>query len=315
MRILAPASNLADVKELIRVGAEDIYMGASSDVFSNYSYNGRSVRAKSGKLVSPPLEEIKEICDYVHMHSGQVYFLANTPFLYDGQDDHNLICRGFINYIGKAYDYGIDSLVLGDIGAVRLVKETFPDLKIVASSYLEVQNELSLKLLEDMGVSQVILSYQSTLEEIKALSEISNMDIEVFGHGGCSFYVGSCNMFHEMGEEPINIGYPCRALYHVTDKEQDYGRFRILDSFKMCSLCSLKDLMDCGVKALKLVGRDLNAGYMLQLVQIYRQAIDRIRQGEEAESICPDLPLWWQKAWCEAGLCKYKVSFKDRKGS
>lgn len=307
MRILAPASNLVDAIELIQNGADDIYVGAVSPIFNHYSFHGRSIISNSGKIVSPDMPEIKKICNFVHNNGGEVYFLGNTPFLYDGQEENNLLRNEFIDYVEAGYKAGIDNIVLGDIGAIKLVRDTFPDLRIVVSSYLEVQNEYSLDMFQDMGVSQVILSYQNTLDEIRNLSAKSKIRIEVFGHGGCSFYVGSCNMFHEMGEQPIHIGYPCRAMYHVTQNGKDYGTCRILDSFKMCSLCSLKELMDYKVNALKLVGRDLEAGYMLQLVRTYRNAINRISLGEELNSIRKDLPVWWKKAWCEAGLCKYTI--------
>lgn len=307
MRLLAPASSLTDAIKLLQNGADDIYIGASSGIYNNYSFNGRSIRSKNGKIVSPDISEIEKICDYVHKNGGHVYFLANTPFLYDGQDKNNILLHEFLKHVEAGYKAGADNIVLGDIGAVKLVREKFPDFKVVVSSYLEVQNEYSLQLFQDMGVSQVILSYQSTLDEIKILTEKTNIKIEVFGHGGCSFYVGTCNMFHEMGEQPVDVGYPCRAIYHVTLDDKDYGECRVLDSFKMCSLCSLKELMDCKVNSLKLVGRDLESDYMLQLVRTYKKALNYIRLGEKIDSILKELPVWWIKAWCESGLCKYKA--------
>ena len=306
MRILAPASNLTDAVDLINNGADDIYVGASSPVFYNYSYNGRAIRSKNGKVVSPDIDEVQKICDHVHKNDGHVYFLANTPFLYDGQMKENPFFSGFMKYIKNGYMAGADYVVLGDIGSIKLVREAIPDFKIAASSYLEVQNKLAMSFFEEMGVAQVILSYQSTLEDVKELSQHGKMDIEIFGHGGCSFFVGSCNMFHEMGEEPINMGYPCRAVYQIYYDNLVIDTCRVLDSFKMCSLCSLASLMQCNIKSIKIVGRDLEPGYILELVSVYKKAIKLVNAGKDLDKFKTELPVWWKKAWCETGLCKYK---------
>ncbi|MDF2841833.1 MAG: collagenase-like protease [Herbinix sp.] len=307
MKILAPASNLEDAKQLVDNGAEAIYAGAVSMVFKNYSYNGRSMLSKKGKLISPDFTELKRIYEYVHSKGGDAYFLANSPFLYDGQDKESKLASGFLDYIHQGRLAGCDYIVLGDIGAIKLIRDTFPDAAVVASSYLEIQNELSLKFFEDLGVKQVILSYQSTMDEINYMTSISTMDIEVFGHGGCSFYVGSCNLFHEMGEQPINVGYPCRAVYHIRYENRKIDNFRVLDNFKICSLCSLPNLLKCNVKTFKIVGRDLDSEYILQLVKIYKNAINEVQSGKRIEDIKEKLPVWWRKAWCEPGcLCKYR---------
>jgi Collagenase and related proteases len=302
MRLMVPASTLEATQELIDNGADDIYVGSTSSFFNYYSFNGRASIAKNGKQVLPTMDEIKAICSYVHSRDGCVYFLANIPIINGGSKQ---FYNKFLQYVNDGINAGADYIILGDISTIKWVTKKYPKIKIVASSYLEVQNELTLKMLEDMGVTQAILSYQSTLEEIQELCAVSNIQIEVFGHGGCSFYVGTCNMFHEMGES-VNIGYPCRALYEVKQEEISFGEMRVLDCFKMCSLCKLKELDSYGVHSLKIVGRDLAASYILEIVKVYSRTLQLCRAGESLNAAALDLPTWWKKSWCSPGnLCRY----------
>ena len=300
MRLLVPATTLNDAKLLLNSGADDIYVGTTSSLFNNYSFNGRACISKQGKHVLPTLDELKRICTYVHSKNGFVYFLANIPIV---NETSKTFYAHFMRYIEAGVTAGADYIVLGNITSIKWVKNMYPDVKIVASSYLEVQNILALKMIEEMGVSQVVLSYQSTLEEIHILTKNTTLKIEVFGHGGCSFYVGSCNMFHELGEK-IDIGYPCRATYSVINAGDCERVDRHLDCFKMCSLCKLKVLEDFGVYSLKIVGRDLHPDYILEIVKVYHRTLEMNRNGKEFTNQI--LPKWWKKAWCNpGGLCRY----------
>lgn len=301
MRLMVPASTLNDAIELINVGADDIYLGLESEWFNQYSFNGRAKNSKNGKCILPSYEEFSRICSNVHKKRGYIYFLANIPLFNSGSKTFE---KKFLDYIHQGIIAGADYIILGDLYAIQLVKEKYPHIKVAASSYLEAQNIETVHMLKSMGVSQVVLSYQSGLDEIKAICEESDMDIEVFGHGGCSFYVGTCNMFHEMGEK-VNIGYPCRAKYSVFLGSQYIGETRILDSFKMCSLCKIKELISYNVHSLKIVGRDLPSSYILEIVKVYSAVIQSCKNGKEID-LQHTLPLWWKKTWCETGmLCRY----------
>lgn len=306
MRIMAPASNCKDAEQILINGAEDIYVGGHWEKYKNYSFTGRGEKAHSGKQILASISEIHQMADMVHCFGGKLYFLANTPFVHDSfrKKDESQI-KDFLNYVEQGINLGADYVLLGDLGAISLVKKKFPNIEIAASSYLEVQNELCIKLLEELGVSQTILSYQCSLKEIEYLCKTTNMKVEVFGHGGCSFYVGTCNMFHEMGEEKVHIGYPCKATYQVKYKEE-LKEMKALDSFKMCSICSLKFLYEYGVHSLKIVGRDLDASYITQIVKVYSVMLKKIANNESMEEINSILPTWWKKAWCNCNnLCKY----------
>ena len=303
MRLLVPSSTLVDTENLLAAGADDIYIGGSSPFFNRYSFNGRSNYTKSGRQILPIPEHIQTICRTVHVANGCVYFLANIPLV---NGSSKTFRTEFMRYVDAGINAGADYVILGDLSTIHWVRREYPEIKIVASSYLEVQNEWELHMLEELGVAQAVLSYQCSLDDIKQLCAISKIQIEVFGHGGCSFYVGSCNMFHELGESNINMGYPCRAVYTVTCEEKSYGEVRALDCFKMCSLCKLKELTACGVHSLKIVGRALSPNYILQVVRTYSEAMRKVIESANTNYDSFALPAWWKKTWCDThNLCRY----------
>lgn len=303
MRLLVPSSTLQDTENLLEAGADDIYIGASTPFFNRYSFNGRSNYAKSGRQILPSTDKIADICRLVHSADGKVYFLANIPLVNGKSAEFR---REFMRYVDNGINAGADYIILGDLSAIQWVHRDYPTVKIAASSYLEAQNEWELSMLEQMGVSQAVLSYQCTLEDIRQLCAAGKVDIEVFGHGGCSFYVGSCNMFHEIGERHINMGYPCRALYRVSCGQRVYGAVRALDCFKICSLCKLRELIAFGVHSLKIVGRDLNPEYILKVVKTYADVMRMVSAFPNACYEDYELPAWWKKSWCDAhNLCRY----------
>ncbi len=312
MRLLAPAGSYESVKEMLNAGANDIYLGAYSTYLKEYTFNGRSRLSSTGKRIQADFDELKRIIELVHSNDGKVLFLANTPFVNEdiSKDKTLSLTAKFKEYVQAGADCGVDGVILGDIGAVKLLKDMNIDLPIIVSSYLEIQNTKGVEFFKEMGVDQVILSYQIQMDEIIEISKNTSLKIEVFGHGGCSFYVGSCNLFHNAGEDGdkgINVGYPCRGVYCVKQNGSQISRSRFLDGFKICSFCSIPNLIKAGVYTLKIVGRDLDIDFICKIVSVYRKAIDTVMEGKnlntESDKI---LPVWWKKMWCKPGTrCRY----------
>ncbi len=311
MRLLAPVASLEGAQKVLEAGADDIYFGAASPYMESYSFNGRAAYSKSGRSILIKFDQIKEIVDIAHEKGARVSYLANIPMLNDGANiKNNRIIENFKEYIMAGVDGGVDFIVVGDLGAIQLLRDMDITVPIVASSYLEAQNIKALELLGSLGVSKVILSYQVKLGEIIEIASKTSLKLEVFGHGGCSFYVGSCNLFHEAGESrnsDFNVGYPCRGAYIVSSKGKRVCRNRFLDSFKMCSFCGLYELEQAGVDTLKIVGRDLDPGFIADMIKVYRRGIDLAQKGMNTRSYYKDIvPIWWKKMWCNnGGRCRY----------
>ncbi|MCK4652384.1 MAG: U32 family peptidase, partial [Methanosarcinales archaeon] len=79
-------------------------------------------------------------------------------------------------------------------------------------------------------------------------------------------------------------------------------------------LCSIPDLLEIGVSALKIVGRGMNPEMIREIVRIYRACIDLALDGSGAGEI-KDYALTEEPIWqllCEQKRCKYlKTNISD----
>ena len=90
---------------------------------------------------------------------------------------------------------------------------------------MTVSNLDGVRFLGDHGFQRVVLSRELSLAEIKAITDQTNVEIEVFVHGAlCVCYSGQCLMSSFIGGRSGNRGscaQPCRMPYELVD---DAGR-------------------------------------------------------------------------------------------
>jgi putative protease len=181
-----------------------------------------------------------------------------------------------MKFVDKLLNSDIYGLIIGDISTIKLVRKEYPRIHLTASNVVEVNNSESVMFIEDCGASRVIIPYQITLDEIAAIRERVKIEIEVFGHYGCSFHDGFCMFKHNVGEagfDGIDVGTPCRNFYCILGETNEVPK-TYLDSSLICSVCSIPALMKYGVDVLKLVRREISEASNAELTKIYRKVID-----------------------------------------
>ena len=96
-------------------------------------------------------------------------------------------------YIEPYYRQGLDAVIVQDLGVLSFLRQHFPDLPIHASTQMTVTNVLGAKFLEEQGVERVVTSRELQLEEVRAITEQTNLEVESFVHGAlCYCYSGQC---------------------------------------------------------------------------------------------------------------------------
>ncbi len=135
MIVKAPVNSLNAAKLQCRFGAKEIYVGLQDDNLNKISFSGRgTVRVDSNNSFSnlKTIEELVEIVDYCHSENVKVAFAANCPSL---TDNMKVLYR---NYILRVLETGIDSIIVGDISSLLVVKEIVPpNIKVCASVFLK----------------------------------------------------------------------------------------------------------------------------------------------------------------------------------
>ena len=173
---------------------------------------------------------------------------------------------------------GVDAVIVQDLGVMRMLRQTVPDLPIHASTQMTIHSLDGVKRCADLGASRVVLSRELSRDQIEFICQRSPIEIEVFGHGAlCMCYSGQCFFSSVIGGRSGNRGLcaqPCRLKYGWGNRADSYPL-----SLKDASLAGhLKELQDMGVACLKLEGRMKRPEYVAIVTGIYSRAL---REGRE----------------------------------
>lgn len=263
VEVLAPAGSLDICRAVINAGADAVYLGG--DMFG--------ARAYAGNLNK---EEMFIALDYAHKFDRHIYLTVNT-LLKQKEIENQLI-----DYLAPFYERGLDAVIVQDLGVMRLIRETFPDMDIHASTQMTQTGVNGSGLLYKSGVRRVVTSREMTLEEISALHKAyPDMEIESFVHGAmCYCYSGQCLMSSFNGGRSGNRGrcaQPCRLPYKVYDGQNMISSAKekyALSPKDMCALKILPDIIESGVYSLKIEGRMKNVTYAAYVTSIYRKYVD-----------------------------------------
>jgi len=291
MNLMAPAESMSTAVNVIEAGADEIYLGMKTPGLVNLNLSGRGQSCNVKDEI-----ELADIVSYAHGRNVLVDYTVNTPFMADVMEEM------YIKHVMSGVDAGVDALIVGEFGALALLKELDLGLPIHASVLLNTFNRGQVEMLYSMGVSKVVLPFKITIEEISQLNGLG-VALEVFGQFGCSNINGTCHLIHN-ADEAIKLGLPCRANYRVSTDGRIHN---ILDAGTDCSLCSIGDLMEAGVETLKVVGRCMNPEMIRTIIRTYRQAMDMVKEGalpDEIKSwVLEEIPFWMML--CDQQRCKY----------
>ena len=246
-------------------GADAVYLGTSD-------FNARN----SAKNFT--LEDLRNAIDYAHIRNTKLYLTLNTLILNSEINDVFKIAK-------SAYEYGIDGIIVQDLGLAKLLIENFPELPIHASTQMTVTNLNGVISLKNLGFKRVVLARELSLNDIRYICENSDIDIECFVHGAlCISYSGQCLFSSMIGARSGNRGkcaQACRLPYELLKNEETVDKGYLLSPRDLCSLELLPDLIEAGIHSLKIEGRMKAPEYVATVTRIYRKYIDMVLDGKE----------------------------------
>ena len=148
------------------------------------------------------------------------------------------------------------------------------------------------RFLGECGFARVILERALSLDEIRAICAATNAEVECFVHGAiCVGYSGRCFLSRSMSERSGNRGacsQPCRLTYDLTDGSgRTYLAGKHLLSVRDLNLSAhVGELLDAGVRSLKIEGRLKDINYIRNTVAYYRRAVDDALAGAAPPAAC-----------------------------
>jgi len=256
VEILSPAGSYDSLMAAIAAGADAVYIGGTKF----------GARAYADNLDE---EMMLKVIDYVHLHGRKIYLTVNT--LLKEQE----LQRELYEYLLPYYKCGIDAVIVQDLGVLKFVKEHFPDLPIHASTQMTITDVLGAKAMEKQGVERIVTSREMHLDEIKEISENTNVEIESFVHGAlCYCYSGQCLYSSLIGGRSGNRGQcaqPCRLPYKVQgERDAKY----VLSLKDICTLEYIPELIEAGIYSFKIEGRMKKPEYVALVTAMYRKYVD-----------------------------------------
>lgn len=256
--LLSPCGTMESLRAAVNNGADAVYLGGKK--FSARKYAGNF-----------STEEIKEACDYCHVRGVKVYVTVNTLY-----KDAEL--KPFINFVKELYMIGVDALIVQDTGAANLIKRSFPDMKINASTQLTANTADDVNFLKNNGFDKVILSRELTLDEIRHIRENTDAEIECFVHGAlCVSYSGQCIMSSMLGGRSGNRGccaQTCRLPYELYKGYEKVSSGYLMSPKDIETIEILPELIEAGINSFKIEGRMKNPEYVAGVTAVYRKYID-----------------------------------------
>lgn len=255
IELMAPAGDIEKLKIALLYGADIVYIGGKK----------YSLRANASNFT---IEDIKSSCVFAHELGKKVYVTVNILF-------HDEDLEGVKAYLKELENVGVDAVIICDAFLIPIIKKETPKLKIVMSTQMSTSNVLCVKHFLNEGVDSIVLAREVTKKEIKEIYDATHADLEVFLHGAmCTCYSGRCVLSNYVTNRDSNRGgcaQVCRFCFDLDKKRKK--NFSI--ATKDLNLADhIKDLIEIGVKHLKVEGRMRGTYYIATVISCYRNLID-----------------------------------------
>ncbi len=277
MELLAPAGSWESFLAAVNNGADAVYIGGQQ-------FSARQAAANFD------LHQLEEAIRYGHQRGRKIYVTVNT--LIDKQE-----FDAVLDYLWQLTDFGVDAVILQDVGLLEAARNLLPGLRIHASTQMTTHNQDGAAFLKRLGVSRIVLARELTAEEIKMIHQaVPEIQLEVFVHGAlCYSYSGQCLFSSMIGGRSGNRGrcaQPCRLPYTIyRDKQsivhKDQGRY-LLSPADLCLIQYLPLIAASGVTAVKIEGRMRRPEYVAVVTRAYRQVLDTL-QDEPGCKVSPEI--------------------------
>ncbi len=265
IELLAPARN-------IEIGIAAIDCGADAVYIAGPNFGARSAAGNS-------LSDIKKLCEYADRFGARIFMALNT-IIFDEE-----LSQAY-DIMLQAQDAGVDAIIIQDLALLEMAKNGYKDkfakfnIPLHASTQCAIRTPEQAQMLEGLGFSRLILERGISLEQIRAIREVTSCELEFFVHGAlCVCYSGQCYISEKIAGRSANRGaciQACRSKYDLIDTNgRILAKDKALLSLKDFNLkAQIQDLIDAGISSFKIEGRLKNMSYVKNVVKEYSLEID-----------------------------------------
>ncbi|WP_236973752.1 peptidase U32 family protein [Membranihabitans maritimus] len=276
LELMAPAGNFEAFTAAIQGGADSIYFGIEQ----------LNMRARA--TMNFTIDDLPEISNRAKKNDVRTYITLNT-IIYD----HDITLMKKI--VDEAKKNDITAIIASDQAVISYASSQGMEVHI--STQLNITNAETVRFYSHFA-DVMVLSRELSLTQIKKIADEVERDqitgpsgelveLELFGHGAlCMAVSGKCYLSLHTSNASANRGacvQNCRRSYKVIDLEDGHeleiDNEYIMSPKDLCTIDFLDQVIEAGVKVLKIEGRGKAADYVKTVVSNYREAIDSYYDG------------------------------------
>ena len=276
IELMSPAGDFTSLQAALDNGADSVYFGVEQ----------LNMRARASMNFT--IDDLPEISKRCKEKGVRTYLTLNT-IIYD----HDLSIIKTLLDKAKAAD--LTAVIAMDQAVIAYARQI--GLEVHVSTQINITNIETVKfyalfadtmvMSRELSISQIKkICNQIEKEQIKGPSG-NLVEIEIFGHGAlCMAVSGKCYLSLHSHNSSANRGackQNCRKKYTVIDQESGFeielDNEYMMSPKDLCTIGFLDQIVDAGVKVLKIEGRGRAPEYVATVTKCYREAIDSIADG------------------------------------
>ncbi len=276
IELMCPAGDFTSLQAALDNGADSVYFGVEQ----------LNMRARA--TINFTLDDLEEIARRCNEKNVRTYLTLNT-IIYD----HDLsIIKTLLD---RAKEAKLTAVIAMDQAVISYARQIGMEVHI--STQINITNIETVKfyalfadtmvMSRELSISQIKkICQQIEKEQVKGPSG-KLVEVEIFGHGAlCMAVSGKCYLSLHSSNSSANRGackQNCRKKYTVIDQETGFeielDNEYMMSPKDLCTIDFLDQVVDTGVKVLKIEGRGRAPEYVATVTKCYREAIDAIADG------------------------------------
>ncbi|KEY18623.1 peptidase U32 family protein [Kaistella antarctica] len=276
IELMSPAGDFTSMQAAIDNGADSIYFGVEQ----------LNMRARASMNFT--LDDLLEISRRCSEKGVRTYLTLNT-IIYD--HDLSLIKT----LLDKAKLANLTAVIAMDQAVISYARQIGMEVHI--STQINITNIETVKFYA-LFADTMVMSRELSMSQIKKIcdqivkEQIKGpsghlVEVEIFGHGAlCMAVSGKCYLSLHSANSSANRGackQNCRKKYTVIDQETGFeielDNEYMMSPKDLCTITFLDQIVEAGVRVLKIEGRGRAPEYVATVTKCYREAIDAIADG------------------------------------
>ena len=177
--------------------------------------------------------------------------------------------------VDHALDAGVDGIEVLNLGVLHMVSRNFSKARIRVNGFVPCFNPQTANAFAEFGVERVMAYHELTLEEIDAMREGSEVEIELLVQGHIPLgYAEFCMINPDHVKNATPCAGDCYKDWTLTHKDlamRTSGRMTA-SGREMCMIEHLPSLLGKGYKTFRIDGRIESTEWRTVMGRAYRQA-------------------------------------------